>query len=82
MVEKVKLECGSPPGQLLADSGYFYLENLEWLEKENIDAYLPDSNMAREMNLGRKLGGCSGFRSHQGLVPRCNALYGPTKVVP
>ena len=57
MVEKVKLECGSPPGQLLADSGYFSLENLQWLEQEKIDAYLPDSNMAREMNLGKKCRG-------------------------
>jgi transposase len=57
MVEKVKLECGSPPGQLLADSGYFSLENLQWLEQEKIDAYIPDSNMAREMNLGKKCRG-------------------------
>jgi hypothetical protein len=57
MVEKVKLECGSPPGQVLVDSGYFSLENLEWLEQQKIDAYLPDSNMAREMNLGKKCRG-------------------------
>jgi hypothetical protein len=56
-VEKVKLECGSPPGQLLADSGYFSLQNLQWLEQEEIDAYLPDSNMGREMNLGKKCRG-------------------------
>ena len=48
-MEKVKLECGSPPGQVLVDSGYFSLQNLQWLEQQNIDAYLPDSNMAREM---------------------------------
>ena len=57
MVEKVKLECGSPPGQVLVDSGYFSLQNLQWLEQQNIDAYLPDSNMAREMNLGKKCRG-------------------------
>ena len=57
MVEKVKLECGPPPGQVLADSGYFSIKNLEWLEQQNIDACLPDSNMAREMNLGKKCRG-------------------------
>lgn len=57
MVEKIKVECGSPPGQLLVDSGYFSLQNLQWLEQQNIDAYLPDSNMAREMNLGKKCRG-------------------------
>jgi hypothetical protein len=57
MVEKVKLECGSAPGQVLADSGYFSLENLEWLEQKKLDAYLSDSNMAREMNLGKKCRG-------------------------
>ena len=57
MVEKVKLECGSPPGQVLVDSGYFSLQNLQWLEQQNISAYLPDSNMARAMNLGKKCQG-------------------------
>ena len=52
MVEQVNY-CGSPPGQVLADSGYFSLENLEWLEQKQIDAYLPDSNLAREMNPGK-----------------------------
>ena len=33
------------------------MENLEWLEQEKIDACLPDSNMAREMNLGKKCRG-------------------------
>ena len=33
------------------------VENLEWLEQEKIDACLPDSNMAREMNLGKKCRG-------------------------
>jgi Transposase DDE domain len=49
--------AGSPPGQVLADSGYFSLENLEWLEQKEIDAYLPYSNMAPEMNLGKKCRG-------------------------
>jgi hypothetical protein len=75
MVEKVKLECGFPPGQLLADSGYFSLENLQWLEQEKIDAYLPDSNMAREMNLGKKCRGrarrrCTGACAKSCEVPK------------
>jgi transposase len=54
MVEQVKLSCGSPPQEVLADSGYFSIENLEWLEQQNIPACIPDSNMAKALNLGKR----------------------------
>ncbi|MGB9288707.1 MAG: hypothetical protein WCC31_08375, partial [Terracidiphilus sp.] len=44
--------CGAPPGQALADSGFFSLDNLNQMEQRKIDAYVPDSNMARALNLG------------------------------
>jgi len=54
MIERVKAECGSTPGAVLADSGYFSIENLKHLERQKIDGYVPDSNMARALNLGTR----------------------------
>ena len=51
MVEQVKLQCGSPPEQVLADSGYFSIKNLEWLEQQKINACIPDSNMAKAFGI-------------------------------
>jgi transposase len=65
MVEQVKVECGSLPDQVLADSGYFSLENLKWLERQKIDAYLPDSNMARALNLGKRCNGRARTAAHR-----------------
>jgi transposase len=52
MVDQVEQRCGAPPGAALADSGFFSIDNLEQMEQRNIDAYVPDSNMARALNLG------------------------------
>src|ERR1700677_571925 len=57
MVEQITTRCGSPPASVLVDSGYFSLQNLNYLEQQNIDAYLPDSNMARALNLGKRCKG-------------------------
>jgi transposase len=54
MVELVKTSCGSPPGRVIADSGYYSNHNTEQMEALGIDAYVPDSNLARELNLGHK----------------------------
>jgi transposase len=54
MVEQVKQQCGSAPEEVLADSGYFSLDNLHELERQQIEALLPDSNLARELNTGQK----------------------------
>jgi transposase len=54
MVELVKTSCGSPPGRVIADSGYYSNPNAEQMEALGIDAYVPDSNLARELNLGHK----------------------------
>jgi transposase len=65
MVERVKLECGSPPKEVLADSGYFSVKNLEWLEQQKINACLPDSNMARALNLGKRCKGRARAATHR-----------------
>jgi hypothetical protein len=52
MVDRVQRECGAPPGQVSADSGFFSLHNLEVMEERGIDAYVPDSNMACVLHHG------------------------------
>jgi transposase len=52
MIDQTEERCGAPPGAALADSGFFSIDNLEQMEQRNIDAYVPDSNMARALNLG------------------------------
>jgi hypothetical protein len=54
MVELVKTSCGSPPGRVVADSGYYSNHNTEQMEALGIEAYVPDSNLARELNLGHQ----------------------------
>ena len=52
MLDQTEQRCGAPPGAALADSGFFSIDNLNQMEPRNIDAYVPDSNMARALNLG------------------------------
>lgn len=54
MIDEVEQCCGDKPNQVLADSGFFSIDNLNQLERRNIDAYVPDSNMAQAMNLGTR----------------------------
>lgn len=54
MLDQVEQRCGTPPGAALADSGFFSIENIEQMELRNIDAYVPDSNLASELNLGTR----------------------------
>jgi transposase len=52
MLDQTEQRCGAPPGAALADSGFFSIHNLNQMEQRNIDGYVPDSNMARALNLG------------------------------
>ena len=54
MVDQTEQRCGAPPGAALADSGFFSIDNIEQMELRNIDAYVPDSNLASELNLGTR----------------------------
>ena len=54
MLDQVEQRCGAPPGAALADSGFFSIDNIEQMERRNIDAYVPDSNLASELNLGTR----------------------------
>lgn len=54
VLDQTGQRCGRPPDAVLADSGFFSIDNLSQLEQRNIDAYVPDSNMARALNLGTR----------------------------
>ena len=76
MVEQIATRCGSPPAVALVDSGYFSLENLNYLEQQNIDAYLPDSNMARALNLGKRCRGRARAPVHQRMRRKLRSRQG------
>jgi transposase len=54
MVEEVERQSGSKMEKVLADAGFFSLDNIEELERRGLDVYLPDSNLARELNTGQR----------------------------
>jgi transposase len=55
MVEAVQRQCRRKPRRVSADSGFFSIDNLKGLEERSIDAYVPDSNLARWLNRGGRL---------------------------
>jgi transposase len=65
MVEQVRERCGQPPEQTLADSGFFSIANLKQMEAQKLEAYVPDSNMARSLNLGVHCRGKACDPAHQ-----------------
>lgn len=54
-VEAVQRQCRSQPTRISADSGFFSLDNLKALEEKSVDAYVPDSYLARWLNRGGRL---------------------------
>jgi transposase len=52
MTEEVERVCGRRPQRVLADSGFYSTENLMTLEQHDIEGYVPDPNLAREINRG------------------------------
>jgi transposase len=54
VVAQVRERCGEAPAQVLADSGFFSLANLEQLEEQSIEGFVPDSNLASALNRGHR----------------------------
>lgn len=53
MVEEVERQCGERPQRVLADCGFFSNQNLREMDERGIEAYVPDPNLARELNTGK-----------------------------
>jgi transposase len=65
MVEQTVERCGSPPELVLADSGFYSNANLERLEARQQQACVPDSNLARSLNLGQPCHGNATNPAHR-----------------
>jgi transposase len=76
MIEEVKQRCGAPPGEVLADSGFFSVANLEEMEEQKIDGYLPDSNLACALNLGLRCGRRARAAAHQRMRAKLRSAAG------
>jgi transposase len=66
MVEQVEQRCGETPQQVSADSGFYRNEEIEALKARGVDAYVPDSNLAQELNGGRSADQTAGCIVHYG----------------
>jgi len=55
MVDRVEQECGERPHQVSADSGFFTQANVRAMQERGMDAYVPDSHLAHELNRGQRV---------------------------
>jgi transposase len=62
VVAAAEQRCGERPRQVSADSGFFTLPNLQALEEQGIDVYMPDAVLAKELNTGRRVKGAAPVR--------------------
>jgi transposase len=65
MVNQVRQRCRALPDSVLGDSGFFSIPNLKSMEQQRIDAYIPDSNLARTLNLGTRCRGRAKDPAHK-----------------
>jgi transposase len=54
MIEEAERQTGNTTEQALADAGFFSVDNIDQLEQRGVDVYMPDSNLARELNTGQR----------------------------
>ena len=62
LVEAVERRCRERPQKVSADSGFFCLETIVELAQRGLDVYMPDSNLARELNRGQRAPGAPAVR--------------------
>jgi transposase len=75
LVEEAERQSGVQAEKILADAGFFSLENIDELESRGLDVYLPDSNLARELNTGQR---CKPTRLSRTQRRMRQKLRGPT----
>ncbi len=54
LVKEVEERTGASPEKALADAGFYSNQNVRELETRGIDVYVPDPNLARELNTGKR----------------------------
>src|ERR1019366_5413133 len=54
LVEEVEQRTGERPERALADAGFYSNENVRDLEERGLEVYVPDPNLARELNTGKR----------------------------
>jgi transposase len=70
MVEQVEQRCGETPRQVSADSGLYRNEEIQAVMDRGADVYVPDSNMAQELNGGPSAERTAGCIVHYGDLVR------------
>lgn len=74
MVAQIEQRCGSFPEQVSADTGFFHSGQLAAAAACGIDMYVPDSNLASELNGGNPAEDTDGcVREHSRLVQAMRA---------
>jgi IS5 family transposase len=76
LADAVSWQCGEPPKQVSADSGFFSKENLQAMEQRKIDAYVPDTNLARVLNRGGRVKGRAVHPAHRRMRRKLRSLAG------
>jgi len=54
LVEEVEQRTGERPENALADAGFYSNQNVRDLEERGLEVYVPDPNLARELNTGKR----------------------------
>ncbi len=63
MADEVEQQCKTRPEKITADAGFFSGRALDGLRDRGMQAYVPDPNLAHEMNTGVQAGGKIGRRT-------------------
>jgi transposase len=64
IVEQVQQRCGETPRQVSADSGFYRNEEVQAVTERGAEVYVPDSNMAQELNGGPSADRTAGCITH------------------
>ena len=62
LAEAVEQQCRERPQRVLADAGFFSVENLEKLSQQGLDVYVPDSHLACELRRRKRVRGHAAAR--------------------
>src|SRR6202049_3683525 len=62
LAEAGEQPCRGRPQRVLADAGFFSVENLEKLSQQGLDVYVPDSHLARELSRRKRVRGHAAAR--------------------